>query len=230
MHSTADERLLRAVAEQLKIPLLQIARLAELAVVTGDQAQVQVMGYVADTALRLVDGFLLSAEHHGQQQLELEPVSVSSVLQDTAHRLTPLARQNNCDIELDLAGKYGPVMAHRESLESAFMLLGYSLIEARPATGRRHEVVLAAHRSSSGLVAGIFDNQLGLSADVFRRGRALYGSARQTLPTLSGANGASVFVADSLLAAMATPLHTARHNKRAGLAVTLRPSRQLQLV
>ena len=230
MQTSADERLLRAVAEQLKLPLLQIARAAELATTTGNTAQLETMSYIADTALRLIDGFLLSAEYGGQESLTLVPVSISSVLQDTAHKLMPLARQNNCDIEINLSGKYGPVMAHQESLESAFTLLGYSLIEARPAEGHRHEVILGAHRSASGLVAGVFDNQPGLSTDMFRRGRALYGTARQTLPTVSGANGAGVFVADSLLKAMAAPLHLARHNKLAGLAVTLHPSNQLQLV
>ncbi len=228
--SGADERLLRALAEQLKLPLTQIARSAELAASTQDPAALGVIGYIADTALRLVESFLLSSDLQGQKALELAPVSVSSVLHDTAHRLEPLARQNNCDIEIHLSGKYGPVMAHQESLESALTLLGYSLIEARAGEGRRHEVVLGAHRSARGLVTGIFDNRPGLSTDIFRRGRALYGDARQAMPVVTGTNGAGIFVADTLMRAMATPLHVARHNKLAGLAVTLHPSQQLQIV
>jgi hypothetical protein len=151
-------------------------------------------------------------------------------LNDTAHKLAPLARQNDCDIEIQLSGKYGPAMAHPGSLQSALMLLGYSLIEVRTTERRRHRVVLGAHRSVRGLVTGIFDNQPGLSTDMFRRGRALYGTARQALPAVSGASGASVFVADALLRSMAAPLHVARHHKLAGLATTLHPSNQLQLV
>lgn len=230
VRSIADERLLRALAEQIKLPLVQIARAAELADATRDPAAFATISYVADTALGLVDSFLLSTDLESQESLELVPVSVSSVLNDTAHRLEPLARQNDCDIEIRLSGKYGPVMAHQQSLEAAFTLLGYSLIEARAAEGRRHEIVLGAHRSARGLVAGVFDNQPGLSTDVFRRGGALYGSARQTLPAISGTNGAGIFVADALLKAMAAPLHVARHEKLAGLAVTLHPSNQLQIV
>lgn len=223
----SDERLLRALAEQIKLPLLQIARTAEL----NDPAYLSVISTVADTALSLVDGFLLSTERKAQGSLELEPVSLSSVLNDTAHKLDYWAKQNDCDIEVRLSGKYVPVMAHEQSLQSALMLLGYSLIEARTPERSRHQIVLAAHRSPhGGLVAGVFDNQPGLSTDVFRRGRALYGSARQTMPAVTSTTGAGVFVADALLRTMEAPLHVARHNRLTGLAGTFHQSSQLQLV
>ncbi len=228
--TAADERLLKALAEQLKLPLLQIARMAELAHTTGDTASLASISYVADTALRLVDAFLLSADRQAQEIFQLEPVSVASVLNDTAHKLSSLAAQNDCDIELSLHGKYGPVMAHRESLESAMILLGYGMVGARAHEAERHRVVLAAHKSAHGLVAGVFDNRPGLSADMFQRGRALYGTARQTMPAVAGSNGASVFVADVLLKAMEAPLRVARHNAFTGLAATFHPSVQLSIV
>lgn len=222
----SDDRLLRALAEQIKLPLLQIARMAEL----DDPAYLPAIRHVADTAMSLLDGFLLSAERD-QESLQLEPVSLSSVLTETAHKLDFWAKQNNCDIEVRLAGKYVPVMAHEQSLQSALVLLGYSLMETRTSERKRHRVVLAAHRNPhGGLVAGVFDNQPGLSADVFRRGKALYGTARQPVPALSGANGAGVFVADALLHTMAASLRVARHNRLTGLAGTFHPSSQLHLV
>jgi hypothetical protein len=228
--SIPDERLLRALAEQLKLPLLQIARSAELARTSKNPEALMTISYIAETALRLVDGFLLGVDRHVQGLGHLEQVSVASVLNDTAHKLAPLAKQNGCDVELSLHGKYGPVMAHRESLESAIMLLGYGMVEARTPEQRRHRVVLAAHKSAYGLVAGVFDNQPGLSADMLKRGKALYGTARQTMPKASAANGASVFVADALFSTMKAPLHVARHNSLSGLAGTLHPSSQMNLV
>lgn len=226
----ADDRLLRALAEQLKLPLLQIARAAELAQNSPTPASMQSIRYIADTAIRLMDGFLLSADMQAQEILPLEPVSVASVLNETAHKLAPLAKQNDCDLELSLAGKYGPVMAHQASLESALLLLGYGLIENRVSETARHRVVLAAHRSVHGLVAGVFDNQPGLSADMFRRGKALFGNATQTMPPAVGSNGASIFVADALFRAMESTLKVARHNSLTGLAATLHPSKQLSLI
>lgn len=227
--SIPDERLLRALAEQLKLPLLQIARQAELAA-NPSSTYLNSISSIADMSLTLIDGFLLSVERHDQQSLELEPLSVSSLLYDTAQALQPIARQHDCDIEVNLSGKYGPVMAHDKSVRAALMLVGYSLVEARTEDAERHRLVLAAHKSVSGLVTGLFDNQPGLSTDMFRRGRALYGYARQAMPSVGAGSGAGIFVADALLKSMAAPLHLARHHKFNGLATTLIPSQQMQMV
>ncbi len=181
-------------------------------------------------ALRLVDSYLLSVQLQSMPTLELEPVSVSAVLQDTAHRLNQLAKQYDCDLEVHLSGKYAPVMAHRQSLESAFSTLGYAFIESVPNADEKHKVILGAHRSARGLVAGIFGNQEGMNTDMYRRGMALFGSARQSMPVLSPQSGAGVFVAESLLKNMEATLQVSRHNKLPGLAATLVTSQQLQLV
>ena len=152
--SEPRERLLVALADQLKLPLLQIARGAELAGL-GKSTRSNI-AYTADVALRLIDGYILSIAPK-QAKLELEPVSVSAVLQDTAQRLAQLAQQYECDLQISLSGKYGPVMANRKNLEAAFTMLGYSFIEAQQhADGKRPSVILGAHKSVNGLVAGFF--------------------------------------------------------------------------
>lgn len=122
-------------------------------------------------------------------------------------------------------------MAHRPSLESALLLLGYGMIEGRRTSDDvRHRVVMAAYKNARGLTAGIFDNQPGLSADAFRRGKVLFGNVKQSMPSVASANGASIFVADALFKTMETSLKVARHHKFTGLAATLHPSSQLSLV
>lgn len=224
------ERLLKALAEQLKLPLIQIAREAELAQITNNTSVLSSITYTADMALRLVDSYLLSVQLQALPSLDIEPVSVSAVLQDTAHQLNQLAKQYNCDLQVNLKGKYQPVMAHRQSLEAAFASLGYAFIESATANTNRHVVILGAHQSVNGLVAGVYGNQQGINTDSFKRGKALFGTARQAIPTLSSTSSAGIFVANSLFTNMETPLHASRHNKLAGLAATLLPSRQLSLV
>lgn len=228
--NASQDRLLRALAEQLKLPLIQIARQAELAALTNETASFKSIEYAADMALRLVDSYLLSVQLQALPSLELEPVSVSAVLQDTANRLNQLAKQYDCDLAVHISGKYEPVMAHRPSLEAAYSVLGYAFIEAIPPADHTHQVLLAAHKSQKGIVAGIFGDQPGLNADMYRRARALYGNARQSLPSATPASGASIFVADSLFNNMATSLRLARHHNLPGLAATFLPSHQLQLV
>lgn len=228
--SEPQARLLRALAEQLKSPLMQIARSAELGRMVNPQDALPNIEYTADMALRLIDSYLLSVELKALPSLELEPVSVGAVLQDTIMRLQTLASHYDCNLDVRLSGKYAPVMAHRKSLEAAYMSLGYAFIEAAPQADRHHQVIFAAHRSAQGLVVGVFGDQPNLSSDMFRRAKALYGTARQSFPALSGTNGAGVFVADALLGTMSSPLRTARHQKLNGLAATFLPSRQTQLV
>ncbi len=219
--SSPHDRLLLALAEQLKLPVLQIARRAELQ--NNDD-----IAYTADVALRLIDSYMLSIMPD-QIALELEPVSVASVLQDSAHQLTKLSEQYGCDLEVQINGKYSPVMANRRNLEAAYIVLGYSIIEAQTVCETRPRVVLNAHKSSAGLVAGIFGTQQGLTSDIFRRARALYGSSRQPFTTVSAATGAGIFIADSLMQTMASPLRIAKYNNLTGLASTLIPSHQLKL-
>lgn len=225
-----NERLLHALAEQLKMPLIQIARSAELAKDAKNMSVLHDIEYTADMALRLVDSYLLSVQLQSLPNLELEPVSLSAVLDVAASELQKLAGQYGCDLSISLSGRYEPVMAHRQALEAAYISLGYAFIEATPPNGRRHSVVFAAHRSNYGLVAGVYGDQLGWSSDVYRRGRALYGQAHQALPALSASSGAGIFVADSLLHTITSSLRMGRHHNLSGVAATLLPSRQLQLI
>lgn len=229
-HVVADNRLLNTLAEQLRIPLLQIARQAELAAMEPQGISVDALGNTANMALRVIDGYLLSTRLSSIPALELEPISIAAVLQDTAHCLSAVAKQYNCSIEVNLGSRYQPIMAHRESIETAFTMLGYSFVEAQSSDHRQPaRVVLGAHKSKQAVVAGIFGSQDGLSSDMYRRARVLYGTAKQPLPTVSHTASAGIFVADTLLRKMSTPLHLARHHKHTGLATTLLPSKQLTM-
>jgi hypothetical protein len=218
---TPSDRLLAAMAEELKLPLLQIARQAEL----SQQTDIELS---ATQALWFVDSYLLSQQLLRQSSLDLEPVAVSAVLQDAAHALEGLARQYNCKLELQISGRYLPAMAHRQALQTALVGLGSSLITA--SQEKQPRLILAAHRTNGGVVAGVFSRSEGLSQAVFQRGRSLYGKARQPMQEFTSHSAAGVFVAAELLDSMETTLRVAKHHKLTGLAATLQQSRQLVLV
>lgn len=218
-----DERLLRALAEQLKLPLLQIARSAELA----DLADLPKITQIADMALQMLDGFLLSEALHAQQGLQLEPVAVSSVLYEASRQLAPIAKLYDCEVEIDLSGNYRPVMADRKALISAFTILGFSFLESLQ-TDKNRRIVLGAHKTKQGISVGVFSAN-ALSGDMFRRAKALFGDARQPLANSDSA-GTGVFIADSLLSHIGESLKVSQHHKLQGLAASLNVSQQLQLV
>lgn len=238
---TADERpvsvlsqqLLLSLAEQLKVPFMQIARRAELATLTNEIESLGDISSAANGALRLLDNYILGVQlaHQPDYIFDTEPVSVSAVLYDATAELMPMAANYGVKLELDVDGKFTPVMAHRKALQAALVSLGYALIEALPAHGTPQlRLQFSAHHSRYGVVAGVYCNTNGLSAQTLRQGRMLHGQARQPLTQFSPSSGAGIFVADAILQAMQSPLTTSRHHNLRGLATILQPNPQLQLV
>jgi len=229
-----SEQLFLSLAEQMKLPLLQILKQAELGAMLGtSQDQLSQVRVNADVALKLVDGYLLSMRLAAEEaySIEQESVSISSLLYDTAHQLHPIAELYGVKLELSLDGEYGPVTAHRHGLQSALVTLGYALIEALPATNAPQlKLELAAHRCRYGIVAGLYADVDLLTAEALRQGRRLVGDTRQPLPALSHTGGAGVFVADAILNAIGARLKVSHHHKRSGLGAVLQANPQLQLV
>jgi signal transduction histidine kinase len=146
-----SSQLLRSVAEQLKLPLAVIARNAELMQLQGVGLNfAELLQVQTRVAMTLVDSYLLGLElAERQSRLDLEPVSISSLLVETAHELSLYARHYNVDLQVALGGKYGPVMAHHKGLRAALLSLGFALVAAQPEQGKR-KLVLAAHRTPHG--------------------------------------------------------------------------------
>ena len=228
-----QSKLIFALAEQFKLPLLRIARTAELTKGTLDPKALQDIENTADATLQLLDSFLLSSRlHEAGDQIELQPVSLAAVLQDVAHKIETIAGVSGCDIELHVAGKYGPVMAHSAGLSSALLNLGQVFVDVQSQRThtKRPVIKLAAHRTRNGITAGLFSDVEGLNVDMFKRAKKLYGTSRQPLAQLSAHNGAGVFIADSLLETMSSGLRVAHHQRLTGLAATFTPSQQMALV
>lgn len=226
---------LAAVAEQLKVPLTVIARQAELAEVAdypGMQGA-EIIRAQSMAALTLVDSYLLGlALLREQTRLELEPVSVSSLLVDTAHELERYAHHYGVHLELITAGKYGPVMSHARGLKAALLSLGFALVEAQAAGDQRkpRRLQLVAHRTPQGIVAGLYGDYESLYTKYWRSALELVGRAQQPFTVLGSGSGAGLFVADAIFRSMHTSLHVGRYRRLSGLAATLQPSRQLQFV
>ena len=230
--STIDvAKLLTSVADQLKVPLTNIARQAELLSLQGMHSEQFVMMRTQSTAaIALVDSYLLGLELLNNAQLDLEPVSASSVLTEVAHQIQGYAKQHGIIIELSIAGRYEPIMAHLKALRAAVASLGYALIEAGSsgATGTSH-ITLAVHKTRKGITVGLYGNKT-LANDRWLRAKDLHGRARQPLASTLGTSGAGLFVADALAVAMNTKLIVTRYAQEQGMAMTFAPSQQMQFL
>lgn len=226
-----SQQLLLSMVEQLKLPLLQIARKAEHGRMSGD-CDIEHIQTTADNALQLLDSYSLGVRLSlYPQTLDFEPVSIPSVLYDTGQQLDKLAKIYGVGLELNVAGRFGPVMVHRQALQAVLVSLGAALIEALPALeSPQLKLQLATHHCRYGIVAGLYSDTEKLSSETLRRGRKLQGRARQPLADISYNSGAGIFVADAILRAMHLELKVSRHHCLYGLGTVLQPSNQLQMV
>src|ERR1700721_1324177 len=123
-------RLMINLAEQLRLPFIQIQKQAEL-IKQDRKKDLTTIETSASYALQLIDNYLLSLKLNQQSMaLEQEPVSIAAVLYDSGQLLDKLAKDYGVKLELNITGKFEPVMAHRQGLESALVSIGTSLIEA----------------------------------------------------------------------------------------------------
>lgn len=226
-----SQQLLLGVAEELKLPLIQIARQAEHAQLSG-QTDAKSIQATADTALRLLDNYILGVKLAMEpNRLDIESVSVSSVLYDAGQQLDAMAKSYGVNLELNISGKFGPVLAHRAGLQAALVSLGAALIEALPAHDTTQlKLQLATHRCRYGIVAGLYTDAKQLSNEALHKGRQLQKHSRQPLIHLTHTSGAGIFVADTILQAMDLQLVASRHHRLYGLGTVLQTNNQLQLV
>jgi hypothetical protein len=229
--SNLSQELLLSVAEELKNPLMQIARLSELGQL-NKEVDLSTIQTTADTALRLIDNYSLGVRLAlAPRELNMEPVSVASVLYDTGQQLDSLAKSYGVSLELNVCGRFGTVMAHRQGLQAALTSLGSALIEALPALeSPQLKIQLATHRSRYGIVAGLYADSEKLTDAALEKGRKLHGTSRQPFMNLTHTSGAGIYVADTILKAMHLKLHASRHHRLYGLGTVLPANNQLHFV
>ncbi len=223
---------LRNVAEDIKLPLMRIVTHIQLA---SSQAAHPDSDYIETTAvgaLKLLDSYILSTQiYTGQQQLQLEPVSISATLYDTVQYLTKIAGLYNCKLEVIVPSKLGLAMASPVALQAALIGLGYSFLNTVQQESQHNSTILfSAKRTREGIEAGIFSPDFQLSSQELRLARNLTDAARHPLTSLKPGSSAGIIIADRLFQAMESEMQVVRRSNRTGLVANLLPSRQLALL
>jgi hypothetical protein len=221
---TAQDRLLLALAEQLKLPLVQIAHQSGL-IRSADATEIQ---HTAQSALRVIDTFVLAITRD-QTTLRLEPLSLSAVLQDTAQLLYSHAKRYDCELIVDVRGRNTPVMADAARVRAAFLALGHTFIESQQGS-RNSQLILGTHKTKNGQVAGVYSPSSLVTAKSYRGAKNLFGTSTQPFAALGSLGGSGIFIADTLLQSFQTELITSSHRRVRGLAAVFLPSSQLSLV
>jgi len=228
-----ETRLVYALAEDLKQPLLRIAYKAELAIVTGKAEALSEIAASSRSAMQLIDTLLLGFRSlHGQLQLELSPMAPSAILQNVQSLLSPHAALNNCTVTFENSGKQRLAMVHPAALTASLVSLGQVLIDEQSGTVGRAEIKFVSYYSGKNPTIGVFASGLEakLTQRLLKQARALYGRSTQPATGLMAVNSSGVFVAEQLLRAQSADLIQSSRGELSGLSAKLLPSRQLALV
>lgn len=219
----------RSLADELKLPLMQIARSAELAEPEMAGRELRTIETAAENALRLIDGYLLVTALGKQQQLDLAPVSLTATLYDVAQDLYQLSKLYDTTIDIKVLGSMEQVMAHAGALRTALASLTYTFLTGG-IKGRKQTITLLAQHTKQGITAGVLSNYAHLSAEDLQQARELYGKARQPAGGITQNSGVGLYIADNLFAAMESPLKVIKSGRQTGVAGNLLRSQQLALL
>lgn len=230
--------LLVALSDDLALPLLHVKSAAEI-MAAGNfdkkttAEQTIALNLSAESGLQLVEAYRLLLKTDEILNMSYEPSAIGAILDEVAHRITPLAKQYDTEVRVDVQGRLTPVLAHKPSIVTTLEVLSSSLIRAQAAQSEQpiYHLVLGAHRDKPGVVsAGAFSDVHGISRRSLRMARALVGQARQPLPAIPPGAASGILVADTLCAALWQPLYTAAHRNFSGLATNLPTASQLNFV
>lgn len=217
----------RSLAAELKLPLTQIARTAELVQSGQSPEGLRSIEAAASSGLRLIDSFLLLSDQ--QRQLPLTPVSVSALLYSVAEEMSDLSRLYDAKIDIRLGSSTPQIMAHGAGLEAALTALVYTFLTGG-LRSRKQTVTLIAKRSGGSVVTGVVCSSANITAEDLQLARRLFGRAAGPANHITQNSGVGLYMADNLLTAMEAPLKVIRNGRQTGLAATLLPSQQLVLL
>lgn len=221
---TGATDLFMCLAEQLKIPFVQIKSMTDMA----HDVEKKEINEISKINLKLIDGFLLSLRLSRQTQLELEPVPIGSLLFDVYQAVSGFADMNSCKLTVDVDRKCGLVMADYRVIKYALSNLVYSFVNS---SSENTDIKLIAKPTANQLVmTGIFAKKTNINKTLFKKAKMIKGIAHQPMQNFVNDNAAGVFVADSLLEHIGSSLDVRRVDGYSGLATFIRPSNQLSLV
>ncbi len=210
------------LAEELRTSVVQARHALQLARLECDMGLVATAEQCLSQSILLLERYLESnVLLRSQTALQFETLSIGAVMEEVAHRSTPLAALYGTRIEVDYRAAKKPISGHRESLVNILEHLATVFLQCSP-----KEIVLSTSATRIGLRAGVFAedapaSQLYKQVQNMIEGRSLVA----TQPGL-----AHLLVAHRIGQSQGIPMSAGKRLSLRGLSMTIPWSQQLNLL
>jgi hypothetical protein len=216
-----EHKLVFMMGEELKKPLTAIKLLSEN---NSDGSKINLE---AQKALRTVDNILLFQQaSENQLSLVSEPVHVGSTITEVAHSLKPLSVEFGCDTEVFIQHGISTVDVDKNILKSGIESLWQAVLSM---TERPSPLVCHVYKTKQGIKLALVNNSIDLSKVTLSSGVSKAGVSRQPFAGIAGP-ATDLVTAKGLFELLGSEISKVTKNGVKGLAVTFKPSMQLELI
>ncbi|MDQ2973021.1 MAG: hypothetical protein M3Q79_00885 [bacterium] len=229
--SDKDNKILAAIAEDLRAPLLKIAYTAELASYTKNIHSYEEIELTARSLLSEIDSLLLGIKQsYGQLDLHLSPMAPSAVLYEAIQRLKPIANARKFTLHSEIPKSHQLAMVHPTVLGHVISSLSRTLIEISSGHSKERYInyQLAAEKQAPTLSIVTTANAEPLIKEVFSKISKTNGNVSTLIVGSDFASG--IYVVQQLLASMNAAIRPTKNFKGAGFKIIFTPSTQLSIV
>lgn len=225
----SPDQLLGSLVNELKSPLILIARQAESEKTGANKTEFEAIQKAAEKSLQLIDSYLLMAQsEYGQRALRLEPVGVGSVIYEVAKDLAPYAKAREVDFAVDVKDSH--VMANRQGLKAVIMCLSELFIEQNSeSTDKRCKVRIETRREHENITVSVLSSELEITNKDLELARRMQGNSHMANGKMPD-SGIRLAIADVLTNSLGSHLQVRQINGLKGLNFELAGSKQLQLI
>ncbi len=224
-----DSNLHRAVAEDLKVPLIRILALLEYNKISNcsDTGEIEL---ISEAALKMVDSYALSAQLcNSQASLLYEPVAMKSVIYDCQSSLKGFANLQGVVTNLNIQRHTGLAVANRQIVKSIICSLAYSMLTITSVKPKQ-SLSYSLTKSKNKIDVGIFSSFNNFEITSLNKIRSNYGRVKQVIPEIVQGATAGIVIADKLCEKLNTKLSVSKYQDMTGLVFSLNASSQMSLV
>ena len=211
-----------ALADALRTPLLRLHLNSQ-----GVQDP-QILQTITEHALRDIEAFMTTFAHAKSAQLQIEPISLGSILVDTSVKLNPYAKVNEISLHVDDRSKHQLVLGNARLLSQGLEMITRTLCDF----ARDHPdpiVIMRADTRHGYPRLGVYRNDIDLTAHDVALAKKLIGGARVNAGLFQQLGALRMVIVGRLLEPMGLTLRSAKSAGNRGLALQLIPSTQVGL-